>query len=435
MKNIATELAQMLSNLIAQNRWGRGRNKKLGVLLLGVGALIVLNCGPKEQVIGTYQFNEEKGVALPEKVIIFEQEFAPKQFYKNQFLIKHQEEIIPCYSTIVELHTDKSIKKVRFFWVIKDVKPNEKRNYQIMAYSGRRSKSSHLKQLDNTYLIDLAGQLKLGISSNGLSKIQYASKNLEIQDVIQINDEKNIVHLTKYSKNARIRLIKENDFLCQFEVSGTTDSLYEYSQIYTFFYQIPIILYIKNVKFQKDAQIQLAEVFSLNLINFKEVMTYFYGWKKQSARIKSGMDVYDYKIAQNPDSYLFLSYLKDEITGLKYHFVARKKSRQQRDNLFTTVYLDSSLCLSILIPDKQWKRHSTFHIASDSLNGHISWHWHGFQRREHWNRFYRQNWNEFWPADSLKTFTAFYFFHSPELSDQNLQELLHNYNDLTNYFK
>lgn len=362
-------------------------------------------------------------------------EFSPKQLFKNQFVIRHHEKYIPHFSEIIDTYPDKSIKKARLIWVADDIQPHEIRNYQILAYSRGISRPKYIKKIGNDFLVDSGKNLKFLISSNGLSQIHNQSKILLIQDFTQIISEEGVIHCSIKQQKSQILLRQQNDFCSQIEVIGAIDSTYKYSQYYTIFHQISMILCKKNIHFQKDNTIQLAEIQTLNFHKLPNGLTTFYGWKKQSTLIKSFMDIYDYQIAQNPDSYLFLKYLNDEINDIKYHFVERRKTDQRRNNLLATTQIDSALSVSLSIPNGQWKRHSTFHIARDSSTTHLSWHWHGFQRKEHWNRFYRQIWNEFWPADSSRTFQSLYFFHSPEISDKNLQELLNNYINLTYYFK
>jgi hypothetical protein len=444
MKYTFLQFIQNLLKFQISNQWGRGWYKKSRMfsksiylpLFLGlvIGALVILNCGPTEQIIQNYPVTEKDGIAIVEKIILFDIDFPPKQLYKNQFIIKDREKIIPHFSEIVETHPDKSIKKARFIWVVNDIQPHETRDFQILAYSGRIPRPKYIEKIGNDYLTHSAFNLKFLISSNGLSEIHNFTKIQPLQDITQITGEDGIGHCSLNQSDAQIKVLQQDDFCSQLEIMGIVDSVYSYSQIYTIFHQIPLILCNKKITIQKDCHIQLAEIQSFNMNHLPNFVAIFYGWKKLSSSIQPNMDVYDYQIAKNPASYLFLQYLNNEVRDIKYHFVERRKANQKRNNLLTTIQIDSSLSLSFSVPGELWKKHSTFHVAKDTTDAHISWHWHGFQKREHWNRFYRQTWNEFWPAGTSKTFRSILFFHSPALTDKNFQEILNNYKQLTDYF-
>ncbi len=440
MKHTFDQFIQKLFKFQIKKRWGRGWYKKFPLIYLALflglvaGALVILNCGPTEQIIHTYQFTEKDGIAFPEKVIFFDLEFKPKQLYKNQFIIKDREKIVPHLGEVVETHPDKSIKKARFIWVAENIQPLETRDFQILACSGRIPRPQHIENIENKYLVKSGHHLKFLVSSNGLSEIHNAAKIQLLQDLTQITGEDGIIHCSLNQSDAQIKVLQQGHFCSQFEIKGIVDSTYSYSQIYTIFHQLSLILCNKKIIMQKDCHIQLAEIQSFNMSQFSDFIATFYGWKKLSSTIRPNMDVYDYQIAKNPASYLFLQYLNHEIRDIKYHFVEKRKANQKRNNLLTTIQIDSSLSVSFSVPGELWKKHSTFHVAKDSVDAHISWHWHGFQKREHWSRFYRQTWNEFWPAGTSKTFQSILFFHSPELTDKNLQEILNNYKQLTDYF-
>lgn len=385
------------------------------VLRYFVLMLILSSCTKEDRWLTRFQLTEKLGCDIANQpnfkdIIITQPIFSPERI-----ILKYAGKVVPAIVKPFEYREDGSLRKIRVIWVAQRIDAYENRFYDIYETAKKRISKPPLASFVGSDTVSISNnRFQAIISRNGLTTIKFRHNqtNLTERTVVRAVNAQQTV--PDDHKN-QLAIIENNVLYCLVTVNSTNKSTIAFKKSYFIFYNTPLIFIENNVIFNKNCYYNLFEPFEFKIKTSPSSKISLYGKEQLTIALDSTEHIYDYRISNMPETYIFLRYKKNLLKQIQYNYVGSRRKKTEK-NLFVTAQIDSGQYLSFFTSRRSWKKHSSFHILNQDNKIHLSWHWHGFHQANHQNRLRKYRIGRHGKRGQQESFHSLLLLHQTPLS-------------------